>query len=110
MFFPKLWIALLHKKKIIFCLLLVCFRLKLEQDQQLFQWLVPCMHIDVHNVQVPNGDSVNTNTTLPLQAYAAAKFADACLRGLRGDAGIIECSYVASQVSFLFCIQFKTII
>ena len=47
---------------------------------------------------------------LPLQAYAAAKFADACLRGLRGDGGIVECSYVASQVSFLSCIQFETII
>jgi len=34
-------------------------------------------------------------------AYAAAKFADACLRGLRGDAGLVECSYVASQVTEL---------
>ncbi|KAL6642246.1 hypothetical protein ACP70R_020427 [Stipagrostis hirtigluma subsp. patula] len=34
-------------------------------------------------------------------AYAAAKFADACLRGLRGDAGVVECSYVASQVTEL---------
>ncbi|KAI4325995.1 hypothetical protein MLD38_031354 [Melastoma candidum] len=34
-------------------------------------------------------------------AYAAVKFADACLRGLRGDAGIIECSFVASQVTEL---------
>ncbi|XP_072955759.1 malate dehydrogenase, glyoxysomal-like [Typha angustifolia] len=34
-------------------------------------------------------------------AFAAAKFADACLRGLRGDAGIVECSYVASQVTEL---------
>lgn len=34
-------------------------------------------------------------------AYAAAKFADACLRGLRGDAGIVECSYVDSQVTEL---------
>ncbi|KAJ0980381.1 hypothetical protein J5N97_008636 [Dioscorea zingiberensis] len=34
-------------------------------------------------------------------AYAAAKFADACLRGMRGDAGIIECSFVASQVTEL---------
>lgn len=34
-------------------------------------------------------------------AYAAAKFADACLRGLRGDAGIVECSYVSSQVTEL---------
>lgn len=34
-------------------------------------------------------------------AYAAVKFADACLRGLRGDAGIVECAYVASQVTEL---------
>ncbi|KAF5202010.1 Malate dehydrogenase, glyoxysomal [Thalictrum thalictroides] len=34
-------------------------------------------------------------------AFAAAKFADACLRGLRGDAGVIECSYVSSQVTEL---------
>ncbi|KAH0895574.1 hypothetical protein HID58_045142, partial [Brassica napus] len=34
-------------------------------------------------------------------AYAAAKFADACLRGLRGDANVIECSFVASQVTEL---------
>ncbi|XP_024028781.1 malate dehydrogenase, glyoxysomal isoform X2 [Morus notabilis] len=45
-------------------------------------------------------------------AYAAVKFADACLRGLRGDAGVVECAFVASEVlvvqgdgaSFL-CIQ-----
>ncbi|XP_004288300.1 PREDICTED: malate dehydrogenase, glyoxysomal [Fragaria vesca subsp. vesca] len=34
-------------------------------------------------------------------AYAAVKFADACLRGLRGDAGVVECAYVASQVTEL---------
>ncbi|KAK6945903.1 Lactate/malate dehydrogenase, C-terminal [Dillenia turbinata] len=34
-------------------------------------------------------------------AYAAVKFADACLRGLRGDAGVIECAFVASQVTQL---------
>ncbi|KAL5988360.1 hypothetical protein ACLOJK_036124 [Asimina triloba] len=34
-------------------------------------------------------------------AYAAAKFADACMRGLRGDAGIVECSFVASSVTEL---------
>nr|ACU17416.1 unknown [Glycine max] len=34
-------------------------------------------------------------------AYAAVKFADACLHALRGDAGIIECAYVASQVTEL---------
>ncbi|CAK9150589.1 unnamed protein product [Ilex paraguariensis] len=34
-------------------------------------------------------------------AYAAVKFADACLRGLRGDAGIVQCAFVASQVTEL---------
>ncbi|THG05012.1 hypothetical protein TEA_006708 [Camellia sinensis var. sinensis] len=34
-------------------------------------------------------------------AYAAVKFADACLRGLRGDAGVVECTFVASQVTEL---------
>ncbi|WCJ18123.1 Malate dehydrogenase glyoxysomal [Euphorbia peplus] len=34
-------------------------------------------------------------------AYAAVKFADACLRGLRGDAGVIECAFVDSQVTEL---------
>lgn len=33
-----------------------------------------------------------------VQAYAAVKFADACLRGLRGDASIVECAFVPSQV------------
>lgn len=37
------------------------------------------------------------------QAYAAVKFADACLRGLRGDAGVVECAFVASQVSCSTC-------
>ncbi|KAM1480395.1 hypothetical protein ACFX2I_027542 [Malus domestica] len=34
-------------------------------------------------------------------AYAAVKFADACLRGLRGDAGVVECAFLASQVTEL---------
>ncbi|KAF3439125.1 hypothetical protein FNV43_RR17400 [Rhamnella rubrinervis] len=34
-------------------------------------------------------------------AYAAVKFADACLRGLRGDSGIVQCAFVASQVTEL---------
>ena len=38
---------------------------------------------------------------MKVQAYAAVKFADACLRGLRGDAGVIECSFVASHVCYL---------
>lgn len=36
-----------------------------------------------------------------VQAYAAVKFADACLRGLRGDAGIVECAFVFSEVCIL---------
>ena len=31
-------------------------------------------------------------------AYAGARFAEACLRGLNGEADIVECSYVASSV------------
>ncbi|KAI9089254.1 hypothetical protein K1719_029533 [Acacia pycnantha] len=34
-------------------------------------------------------------------AYAAAKFADACLRGMRGEAGIIQCAFVDSQITEL---------
>nr|WMZ00012.1 MDH7 [Ipomoea trifida] len=34
-------------------------------------------------------------------AYAAVKFADLCLRGLRGDAGIVACAYVDSKVTEL---------
>eukprot|EP01018_Ginkgo_biloba_P002008 Gb_00793 [translate_table: standard] len=34
-------------------------------------------------------------------AFAAAKFADASLRGLHGDAGVIECAFVASEVTEL---------
>ncbi|WVZ26228.1 hypothetical protein V8G54_004772 [Vigna mungo] len=34
-------------------------------------------------------------------AYAAAKFADACLRGLKGEAGVVECAFVDSQVTEL---------
>lgn len=34
-------------------------------------------------------------------AYAAAKFADSCLRAMKGEAGVIECAFVASQVTEL---------
>lgn len=34
-------------------------------------------------------------------AYAAVQFADACLRGLRGDADIVRCAFVASHVTEL---------
>ncbi|PNY14477.1 malate dehydrogenase glyoxysomal-like [Trifolium pratense] len=34
-------------------------------------------------------------------AYAAVKFADACLRALKGEADVIQCAYVDSQVTEL---------
>lgn len=34
-------------------------------------------------------------------AYAAARFADSCLRAMAGEAGIVECSYVASSLTDL---------
>ncbi|CAI5962331.1 unnamed protein product [Closterium sp. NIES-64] len=34
-------------------------------------------------------------------AYAAAKFAQACLRAMRGEAGIVECAFVQSTVTEL---------
>ncbi|OMO56372.1 hypothetical protein CCACVL1_26593 [Corchorus capsularis] len=34
-------------------------------------------------------------------AYAAVKFADACLRALRGDSGVVECAFVDSHVTEL---------
>lgn len=33
-----------------------------------------------------------------VKAYAAAEFAQSCLRALQGESGIIECAYVASEV------------
>ncbi|URD99450.1 Rapamycin binding domain [Musa troglodytarum] len=44
---------------------------------------------------------IQNGGTEVVEAFAAAKFADACLRGLRGDAGIVECAFVASQVTEL---------
>lgn len=34
-------------------------------------------------------------------AYAAARFAEAAMRALRGDAGVVECAYVASSLTDL---------
>ncbi|CAK8577900.1 unnamed protein product [Lathyrus sativus] len=34
-------------------------------------------------------------------AYAAAKFANSCLHGLKGEAGVVECAFVDSQVTDL---------
>ncbi|CAD5331241.1 unnamed protein product [Arabidopsis thaliana] len=43
----------------------------------------------------------NGGTEVVEAKAGAAKFADACLRGLRGDANVVECSFVASQVTEL---------
>ncbi|CAN1317156.1 Malate dehydrogenase, glyoxysomal [Linum perenne] len=63
--------------------------------------------IDYLTDRIQNGGTEVVEATneqllsMKLQAYAAVKFADACLRGLRGDAGVVECAYVASQVTEL---------
>ncbi len=31
-------------------------------------------------------------------AYAASRFAEACLRAMGGEAGVVECAYVASSL------------
>ena len=34
-------------------------------------------------------------------AYAAAKFAESCLKALQGETGIVECAYVSSHLTDL---------
>jgi malate dehydrogenase len=34
-------------------------------------------------------------------AYAAAKFAESCLKALQGEPGVIECAYVSSHLTEL---------
>jgi hypothetical protein len=41
---------------------------------------------------------------LPLQAYAAARFAESCMRALDGDPDVYECAYVQSEVAYPFCL------
>lgn len=36
------------------------------------------------------------------QAYAAARFAESCMRGLDGDSDVYECAYVQSEVWMTF--------
>ncbi|CAN1317150.1 Malate dehydrogenase, glyoxysomal [Linum perenne] len=63
--------------------------------------------IDYLTDRIQNGGTevveakAGTGSATLSMAYAAVKFADACLRGLRGDAGVVECAYVASQVTEL---------
>ncbi|GFZ18858.1 peroxisomal NAD-malate dehydrogenase 1 [Actinidia rufa] len=44
---------------------------------------------------------IQNGGTEVVEAYAAVRFADACLRGLRGDGGVVQCAFVASQVTEL---------
>ncbi|XVF59184.1 hypothetical protein PTKIN_Ptkin07bG0254900 [Pterospermum kingtungense] len=57
-------------------------------------------HIQNGGTEVVEAKAGTGSATLSM-AYAAVKFADACLRGLRGDAGVVECSFVASHVCYL---------
>ncbi len=50
--------------------------------------------------EVVNAKAGSGSATLSM-AYAAAKFADACLRAMGGEGGIVECAYVASRVTEL---------
>ncbi|KAL0786677.1 hypothetical protein Bca101_002923 [Brassica carinata] len=73
------------------------------------------MSLDPREVVVPVVGGHARVTILPLlsqakagagsatlsMAYAAVKFADACLKGIRGDANIVECAFVASHVTEL---------
>lgn len=34
-------------------------------------------------------------------AYAAARFAEACMRAMAGEAGVVECAFVASALTSL---------
>ncbi|KAH7520365.1 hypothetical protein FEM48_Zijuj08G0136200 [Ziziphus jujuba var. spinosa] len=53
-----------------------------------------------YRISVEMAKAGSGSATLSM-AYAAVKFADACLRGLRGDSGIVQCAFVASQVTEL---------
>ncbi|XP_002531998.3 malate dehydrogenase, glyoxysomal [Ricinus communis] len=63
--------------------------------------------IDYLTDRIQNGGTevveakAGTGSATLSMAYAAVKFADACLRGMRGDAGVIQCAYVASEVTEL---------
>ncbi|CAD7697138.1 unnamed protein product [Ostreobium quekettii] len=50
--------------------------------------------------EVVNAKAGAGSATLSM-AYAASEFADACLRALNGDTGVVLCTYVASNVTDL---------
>ncbi|KAG6496624.1 malate dehydrogenase, glyoxysomal-like isoform X1 [Zingiber officinale] len=63
--------------------------------------------IDYLTNRIQNGGTevveakAGTGSATLSMAYAAAKFANSCLTGLKGDAGVVECAFVASQVTEL---------
>ncbi|KAK6916252.1 Lactate/malate dehydrogenase, N-terminal [Dillenia turbinata] len=65
--------------------------------------LSPLKKLEYLTNRIQNGGTevveakAGTGSATLSMAYAAVKFADACLRGLRGDAGVAECAFVASQ-------------
>lgn len=62
------------------------------------EWLTPGMSpLPLQVVQAKAG----TGSATLSMAYAAARFAEACLRAMSGESGVVECSYVASQVTEL---------
>jgi malate dehydrogenase len=50
--------------------------------------------------EVVNAKAGAGSATLSM-AWAAARFAEACLRAMSGEGGIVECAYVASSLTSL---------
>lgn len=50
---------------------------------------------------------LNDKPVPTFQAYAAVKFADSCLHGLRGDAAVIQCAFVSSEACILNILMLK---
>uniref|UniRef100_A0A2N9J1E8 Malate dehydrogenase n=1 Tax=Fagus sylvatica TaxID=28930 RepID=A0A2N9J1E8_FAGSY len=61
----------------------------------------PMLFYQKKKLNTYNKNRIQNGGTEVVEAYAAVKFADACLRGLKGDAGVVECAFVASQVTEL---------
>lgn len=50
--------------------------------------------------EVVNAKAGAGSATLSM-AWAAARFAEACLRAMAGEGGVVECAYVASSLTSL---------
>lgn len=50
--------------------------------------------------EVVNAKAGAGSATLSM-AWAAARFAEACLRAMSGEAGVVECAFVASSLTSL---------